>query len=259
MRTALFLTVLPSVAFALTPSLLSNRALAKIPCDEQGLKDCGDGCIDMAWTCCVDNKGGCPPTKYCSLGNNGDYGCCPVGKVCGGPGGANTHKSTKTHTNTHTKTHKPKPTEHEGEGEEECEETTTSKHHPVPTGYTTSTVYATTVKTITSCAPTVTACPAHSTVLVTETIAISTTVCPITEIQPTHNTTYYPPPSFTHKPAHNTTYYPAAGTTLYTPAKNQTATATAVATAVTAGAAENFSRGSALQLFGALVVAVMML
>ncbi|KAB5558640.1 hypothetical protein GE09DRAFT_1120139 [Coniochaeta sp. 2T2.1] len=44
---------------------------------------------------------------------------------------------------------------------------------------TTSTVYATTVKTITSCAPTVTNCPAHSTVVVTETNAISTTVCPV--------------------------------------------------------------------------------
>jgi hypothetical protein len=46
---------------------------------------------------------------------------------------------------------------------------------------TTSTVYATTVKTITSCAATVTNCPAHSTVVVTETIPISTTVCPVTE------------------------------------------------------------------------------
>lgn len=45
---------------------------------------------------------------------------------------------------------------------------------------TTSTVYSTTVKTITSCAPTVTNCPAHSTVVVTETIPISTTVCPVT-------------------------------------------------------------------------------
>jgi hypothetical protein len=46
---------------------------------------------------------------------------------------------------------------------------------------TTSTIYATTTRTITSCAATVTNCPAHSTVLVTETFAVSTTVCPIAE------------------------------------------------------------------------------
>jgi hypothetical protein len=45
---------------------------------------------------------------------------------------------------------------------------------------TTSTVYTTNVKTITSCAPTVTNCPAHSTVVVTETKPLYTTVCPVT-------------------------------------------------------------------------------
>lgn len=46
---------------------------------------------------------------------------------------------------------------------------------------TTSTVYSTKVYTITSCEPTVTKCPAHSTVYSTATIAVSTTVCPVGE------------------------------------------------------------------------------
>ncbi|KAF4952573.1 hypothetical protein FGADI_6644 [Fusarium gaditjirri] len=47
----------------------------------------------------------------------------------------------------------------------------------------TSTVYTTEVKTITSCGPEVTNCPATSgtPVVVTETVAISTTICPVTE------------------------------------------------------------------------------
>lgn len=58
---------------------------------------------------------------------------------------------------------------------------------------TTSVVYTTTTKTITSCAPTVVDCPlGHVT---TETIALYTTVCPVSEVQ-THV-----PPKETHKPA----------------------------------------------------------
>ncbi|KAK6952115.1 hypothetical protein Daesc_006647 [Daldinia eschscholtzii] len=59
---------------------------------------------------------------------------------------------------------------------------------PYPTGsastteYTTSTIYSTTVYTVTSCAPSVTNCPAKGSV-VTETIALYTTVCPVTETQ----------------------------------------------------------------------------
>ncbi|KAI5926996.1 concanavalin A-like lectin/glucanase domain-containing protein [Camillea tinctor] len=54
---------------------------------------------------------------------------------------------------------------------------------PIPyetTKMTTSTIYATTVYTVTSCAPTVTNCPANHYVT-TETISIGTTVCPVTE------------------------------------------------------------------------------
>ncbi|KAL1969629.1 hypothetical protein VTN77DRAFT_8182 [Rasamsonia byssochlamydoides] len=54
---------------------------------------------------------------------------------------------------------------------------------PSTTKLTTSTVYTTTEVTITSCAPTVTNCPANSVTVVTSTIAISTTVCPVTETE----------------------------------------------------------------------------
>lgn len=47
----------------------------------------------------------------------------------------------------------------------------------------TSTIYTTSVQTITSCASTVTNCPGHSTVLTTITVAVSTTVCPVTATQ----------------------------------------------------------------------------
>lgn len=50
---------------------------------------------------------------------------------------------------------------------------------------TTSTVYAYKTYTVISCAPTVTICPAHSTVLVTSTIALYTTVCPVTAAEHT--------------------------------------------------------------------------
>ncbi|KAK6064572.1 beta-endoglucanase [Seiridium cupressi] len=46
--------------------------------------------------------------------------------------------------------------------------------------YTTSTVYTTRVQTVTSCAPTVTSCPVGGEVVVTETVPLYTTVCPVT-------------------------------------------------------------------------------
>lgn len=51
-----------------------------------------------------------------------------------------------------------------------------------PSQFTTSTVYATQLHTITSCAPEVTNCPARSgtPAVVTSIVAISTTVCPVT-------------------------------------------------------------------------------
>ncbi|KAE8149752.1 hypothetical protein BDV25DRAFT_155808 [Aspergillus avenaceus] len=49
-----------------------------------------------------------------------------------------------------------------------------------PVQMTTSTVYATSLVTITRCAPTVTNCPGNPVTVVTSTIAVSTTVCPVT-------------------------------------------------------------------------------
>jgi len=59
---------------------------------------------------------------------------------------------------------------------------------------TTSTIYATTTYTTTSCAPHVTECPGT---VVTETIVIGTTVCPVDEVEPTNTAvpTVTPPAS----------------------------------------------------------------
>jgi hypothetical protein len=46
--------------------------------------------------------------------------------------------------------------------------------------YTTSTVYTTSIHTVTDCPKTVTDCPAHYTSVVTDVIALYTTVCPVT-------------------------------------------------------------------------------
>ncbi|KAJ3541873.1 hypothetical protein NM208_g4398 [Fusarium decemcellulare] len=46
--------------------LLNERQVITIPCNEQGLKDCGTGCIETSWTCCPSKAGGCPPTAYLS-------------------------------------------------------------------------------------------------------------------------------------------------------------------------------------------------
>ncbi|CAI4217882.1 unnamed protein product [Parascedosporium putredinis] len=49
--------------------------------------------------------------------------------------------------------------------------------------WTTSTVYETNVITITDCEDTVTDCPGDATKVITETIAVSTTVCPVEETE----------------------------------------------------------------------------
>lgn len=53
-----------------------------------------------------------------------------------------------------------------------------------PIDWTTSTIYSTATFTVTSCAPTITQCPAHSTRVVTSVIAVSTTVCPKSDVVP---------------------------------------------------------------------------
>ncbi|KAK7408385.1 hypothetical protein QQX98_009425 [Neonectria punicea] len=81
---------------AVSSPFLAERQLYKVPCSDQGQKDCGDGCIDLSWTCCPGGDGGCPSTSVCFLGNNGEYGCCPRGTTCEGAGGASTDASTST-------------------------------------------------------------------------------------------------------------------------------------------------------------------
>ncbi|KAL2018818.1 hypothetical protein VTK56DRAFT_376 [Thermocarpiscus australiensis] len=53
---------------------------------------------------------------------------------------------------------------------------------------TTSTIFSTTTRTVTDCPDTVTHCPAESTSVVTETVAVSTTVCPVKPTQPAEET-----------------------------------------------------------------------
>ncbi|RYP46392.1 hypothetical protein DL768_007409 [Monosporascus sp. mg162] len=71
---------------------------------------------------------------------------------------------------------------------------------------TTSTVYSTIVSTVTSCAPTVTDCPAGEgeTAIVTSTVAISTTICPVTETFTSVSTPVQPETSATEKPSGET-------------------------------------------------------
>jgi len=80
---------------------------------------------------------------------------------------------------------------------------TTAKEHPTSTWgseaptttatpWTTSTVYSTQTFIVTSCGPEVVSCPAHSTLTVTSVVAVSTTVCPVTE---TWTPAPPPPPS----------------------------------------------------------------
>lgn len=78
-----------------SPALLA-RQLVTIPCSDQGMKDCGDGCIDIGWTCCPSGAGGCSPSDYCDVGSNGEDACCPDGEVCQGPGGVSTDLNTQT-------------------------------------------------------------------------------------------------------------------------------------------------------------------
>ncbi|GKU05215.1 gpi anchored serine-threonine rich protein [Fusarium langsethiae] len=89
---------LASVQYSPSFPLLSVRQVVEVPCSEQKLKDCGTGCIQQDWTCCPSQQGGCPPTAYCEVGTNAQYGCCPNGSVCNGEGGGSTRGSTDTMT-----------------------------------------------------------------------------------------------------------------------------------------------------------------
>ncbi|KAF7561650.1 hypothetical protein G7046_g2490 [Stylonectria norvegica] len=69
-----------------------------------------------------------------------------------------------------------------------AEHQTTQQPNPGTQKWSTSTLYSTTIRTVTSCAPEITDCPGtpEQPHVTTETIAVSTTICPVTEkLQPT--------------------------------------------------------------------------
>ncbi|EEP82416.1 predicted protein [Uncinocarpus reesii 1704] len=78
----------------------------------------------------------------------------------------------------------------------------------------TSTIFTTTIVTITDCAPEVTDCPASSgsTVIVTSTIAVSTTLCPVT-ITPTLPSGPTPTPGNSGEPSSQVTLNPSGSET----------------------------------------------
>ncbi|KAL4726394.1 hypothetical protein ACLX1H_007075 [Fusarium chlamydosporum] len=87
---------LANVQYSPSFPLLAVRQVVEVPCADQNLKDCGTGCIQTDWTCCPSKAGGCPPTAYCEVGGNSEYGCCPNGSVCNGDGGGSTRGTTNT-------------------------------------------------------------------------------------------------------------------------------------------------------------------
>jgi len=93
---ALSATGVLAVQYSPSFPLLAVRQVVEVPCADQNLKDCGTGCIQLDWTCCPSRAGGCPPTAYCEVGTNQQYGCCPNGSICNGEGGGTTRADTTT-------------------------------------------------------------------------------------------------------------------------------------------------------------------
>ncbi len=114
--------------------------------------------------------------------------------------------------------------------------------HPSHTktyGYTTSTVTETKTRTVTSCKPEVTNCPAHTTVETT----VYTTVCPITETS--------------QAPSGNATYYPPTTTKTYiNPGTSKSAPSTTPSHVVESGAGKRVAEVAAV-LLGAVAVALL--
>ncbi|KAH7170153.1 hypothetical protein EDB81DRAFT_154099 [Dactylonectria macrodidyma] len=96
MNKFLLFTLSATSALAASSPLLIARTFYDVSCSDQGQKDCGSGCIDVTYTCCPSEAGGCPATATCVLGSNGEYGCCDNGDDCEGDGGVNTEYSTET-------------------------------------------------------------------------------------------------------------------------------------------------------------------
>ncbi|PHH50452.1 hypothetical protein CFIMG_007422RA00001 [Ceratocystis fimbriata CBS 114723] len=86
----------------------------------------------------------------------------------------------------------------------------------------TSTIFTTQIKTITSCAPTVTDCPAAektSVLVVTDTVILSTTICPVTETRVATTTKTHAVPVVSTVPTYGVTTVTSVGTTTSTISK----------------------------------------
>jgi hypothetical protein len=89
MRSFLFFAALPLLASAWSEHTLLTRATGNATACESGDKVCGAFCIPGTYTCCPDLEGGCSTSKsVCQEGDDGVYGCCPIGETCTGNGGA---------------------------------------------------------------------------------------------------------------------------------------------------------------------------
>jgi hypothetical protein len=92
----LFFTAAAAVAVSEPLQLVRRQTQTiRIPCFQQGLKDCGSACIGLTEICCPGG-GGCPSNTFCSLRPNQEYGCCPNGvpeSRCKGDGGVFTFLS----------------------------------------------------------------------------------------------------------------------------------------------------------------------
>lgn len=84
------LTLLFSLPLTLATLQPLSKRQSQIPCEDLFLESCGNVCIDLTDTCCPDGSGGCPLGSNCEIGDNGEYGCCPIGENCVGDGGART-------------------------------------------------------------------------------------------------------------------------------------------------------------------------
>lgn len=67
-------------------------------CASIGELPCGTGCMLAGDTCCPDGSGSCAAGQVCWLGTNGQYGCCPAGETCDGPGYAGNTATTSSYT-----------------------------------------------------------------------------------------------------------------------------------------------------------------
>ncbi|GJN69238.1 hypothetical protein VFPFJ_05949 [Purpureocillium lilacinum] len=138
-------------ALAATP--LERTVFARqdtVSCSSVGEKPCGSVCIPLTFTCCPDQKGGCPASAVCQLADNGVYGCCPRGRTCTGDATATTNTLTVSQTNTQTETNTVTPTQTETASESQPTETQPTETETAPPQTESETASVTVPGTITS-------------------------------------------------------------------------------------------------------------